>query len=641
MAGAQGTTVARINVKVSPDTRKFRRDLKSQLTDIERTVQATIDVDADTSSAKANFAAALATMKAEAAKGVDIKVGIDKRGLGGVTPGSLLPDLGGFASGGGAAGGGLLGALGGGGDITMILKVAAALAALGPSVNVLSTALTAIPGLLTGIATPIAAITLGFDGIKAAFAPLMPMFEGIKATVSAIFSEGLLAPFDRLKSLIPTLTIGLGSVANSVVSVIDGITKGLTSEVGSGAIADIFQNVANTVREMGPGIQQFTVAFLQLAAAVTGSGLSAVFNDFAETFGMWVADITTLGPNGLSPLQESLSGLLEVVKSVGPGLGELISSGLEGMKDPNFIENVKSTITGLMDFINAISTVGSAIASFAPLFQAIAFPFLMVAQNVRDLVSAFKAIPTALEAAKNLVGAAVSVISSTVSAAFNAIPGIVSAAWEAVSAAVSAGVDAAVSFVASLPGKITGAIGDLSGLLVGAGKAIMDGLLSGLKAAWGAVQDFVGGIASWIAENKGPIAYDAKLLTPHGEAMMNGLSNGLTSGFEDVKTQVSGMAGELSDEFTNGIDTSSKVDWNQKMGDMGGIGFDFVTANARQFANDLGISGGGAAGAFVDYGLGVAREAVTNNVFNVNGVDEAMALQQRQVNRQTMGANGR
>lgn len=41
--------------------------------------------------------------------------------------------------------------------------------------------------------------------------------------------------------------------------------------------------------------------------------------------------------------------------------------------------------------------------------------------------------------------------------------------------------------------------------LSGAGRAIMDGFLNGLKSMWGAVTDFVGGIASWIAAHKGPI----------------------------------------------------------------------------------------------------------------------------------------
>lgn len=84
-----------------------------------------------------------------------------------------------------------------------------------------------------------------------------------------------------------------------------------------------------------------------------------------------------------------------------------------------------------------------------------------------------------------------------------------------------------------------------------AGKAILDGFLGGLKSAWDSVTDFVGGIAGWIADHKGPIEYDRKLLIPAGNAIMQGLDRGLQDRFKGVKKSVSGMAGEISNAFSN------------------------------------------------------------------------------------------
>jgi hypothetical protein len=106
-----------------------------------------------------------------------------------------------------------------------------------------------------------------------------------------------------------------------------------------------------------------------------------------------------------------------------------------------------------------------------------------------------------------------------------------------------------MNWVQGIPGKISGALSGLGNLLLGAGRAIIDGLLSGLKAAWGGVTSFVGGIADWIAKNKGPIPYDRKLLVPAGEAIMYGLEKSMEDKFGNVMDLVSGMAGAIAGAF--------------------------------------------------------------------------------------------
>ena len=84
----------------------------------------------------------------------------------------------------------------------------------------------------------------------------------------------------------------------------------------------------------------------------------------------------------------------------------------------------------------------------------------------------------------------------------------------------------------------------------------MEGFLGGLKSMWGAVTDFVGGIASWIAAHKGPISYDRRLLIPAGQAIMSGFNAALMGGFEYVKNNVSGMADGIRSMFD---DAGSRV----------------------------------------------------------------------------------
>lgn len=110
-----------------------------------------------------------------------------------------------------------------------------------------------------------------------------------------------------------------------------------------------------------------------------------------------------------------------------------------------------------------------------------------------------------------------------------------------------------VAWVGGVPQMILDGLGNLGGLLLNAGGQIIDGFLKGLTQGFEDVKNFVGGIGEWIANNKGPKAYDLGLLVPAGGWIMSGLGKGIRSGIPDLKRELSGV----SDTIANGIQGGS------------------------------------------------------------------------------------
>ena len=128
-------------------------------------------------------------------------------------------------------------------------------------------------------------------------------------------------------------------------------------------------------------------------------------------------------------------------------------------------------------------------------------------------------------------------IKAATSAAWDAVKGAISGAWDAITSRIANAVDRIktnigriVGFVQAVPGKILHAIGNLGRLLWDAGRAVIQGLIDGIKDKFGDLIDVLGTASDLIQRNKGPIEKDRLLLKPAGIAIMEGLIKGIESG---------------------------------------------------------------------------------------------------------------
>lgn len=111
-----------------------------------------------------------------------------------------------------------------------------------------------------------------------------------------------------------------------------------------------------------------------------------------------------------------------------------------------------------------------------------------------------------------------------------------------------------LSWVRGLPGRVLGAIGNVSHLLWNAGSSIIGGLIDGIESKVSSLRDKLQGVTKMIPDWKGPAATDRKLLVRNGQLIMDGLLDGIDSGVVKLHRLLSKVTKGLSDGKVGAVD---------------------------------------------------------------------------------------
>lgn len=370
-------------------------------------------------------------------------------------------------------------------------------------------------------------------------------------------------------------------IADFFVGIWSGISDG-AKNLWNG-VTDVWNAVVETIRNSWNGIVEF---FSNLWSGIT-SGVSAAWTAITQTIMTIVQPFIDGFLNIWNGIKDGLSQMWEGVKMIFQGAWDFIKSIVLGavlivldIVTGNFGklgEDLGLIWQGISD---AVSMVWEGIKTyFMGVVSAIVGYGQSVFENFSNILSAiWDFIKNAASAAWEWIKTTISnLITGLVQGAqniwngfmnflsnlWNSISSTAVSAWNGLKSSVQAIINGIVqgaqnawnSMKQGVSNLVSGIANIFNGLrninLWDAGRAILDGFLGGLKSAWKGVTDFVGGIAGWIRDHKGPIEYDRKLLIPAGKAIMNGLNDGLRNQFKSVKSTVSGMAGEITDSFGN------------------------------------------------------------------------------------------
>lgn len=396
MSSPGGSTIGRVSVKVVPDTSKFRKETKAQLTKELKGLDAKVDVKADTSRAQAQLS--LLKKKLDSLD-KNVKLNIDKDG----NISDKLKKVGDSAS---SAGEGFS-------NMSRFALIGVAvLLLLAPALALIATLLAGLPSLLFLAGAAFGAIALGMDGITKAAAVFGPSVDRLKKSLSATFETGLTPVFEQLNTIFPVLERGLNVVAQGLISMAQGFTNVVTSAQGMTQIENFLNNTGRFFEQITPGIESFTSTLLTLASAGSESfgQLAGVFNTFTKNFDTMIQSAVSSGT-----LFKALEGLAQVTGTLLDVFTKLFGAGLQAMTIlggpiSNLLSGFGDALVALMPALTILSEVvfnilGNAFRALIPIINALMPAFTQLAEVFFQLVDgALSIIGPLLTTIANIIG---------------------------------------------------------------------------------------------------------------------------------------------------------------------------------------------------------------------------------------------
>lgn len=335
-----------------------------------------------------------------------------------------------------------------------------------------------------------------------------------------------------------------------------GAIDGIISTLGS-QLAPIFDSVSNTlsnfaataipmvtnaIAALAPAFQQIVTAATQIAAAIIPvvAAIAAAVLPVITTIATTILNVAT-----------------SLITAVAPAVGGIASM------IATAVSAVAPVLTGFVTILGQLAQI--ALTAFSTMA---AFIIGAISQVAAVVAAGFTAVVTVVSGAVTAVGTFLGSLVSTVSSAFQNVVNFVTNAgtnaYNAISSAfnnmvstVSTAVGSLVSTVSSIPGKVQEIFANAGSWLVDSGKAMIDGLVSGVLGAIDGAASTISGALSGIRDlfpfspaKKGPFSGHG-YTTYSGKALITDFG-GAIARYGGVAVQaVNGVVGSVRDALSN------------------------------------------------------------------------------------------
>lgn len=311
---------------------------------------------------------------------------------------------------------------------------------------------------------------------------------------------------------LPIITKVFGFINSNVLPVISNLVNNLGSGGMGGAFEMLGPAIATVLTIMNP-LSVVWQSLIPLLPQIIG-----MFQVIAGTYGPALATIFGVI---ITVVQQVIAAVSPLITQIAGALIPIITNLVTTVLPP-----VVTAFTGIITAI--LPVIAVIIGNLVPAFQIV----LSVVTTVFGIIS-------------GLIQSAMQIIVGVIQVATGIFTGNWSLAFEGLKNITRGGIDLVLGFLRGIPQAIGAIFSGAGQLLVGAGRAIIDGFVGALKGAWEAGKAFIGGIGDWIAAHKGPISYDKRLLKPAGAAIMGGLVGSMKAGMPALTKLLGNVTGEI------------------------------------------------------------------------------------------------
>ena len=360
-----------------------------------------------------------------------------------------------------------------------------------------------------------------WDGVVAAWTAYVETVKAVWGAIGTFFS-------DLWTGIQEFASVAWTAITSTVMAIVQPFIDGFMN---------IWNNISDGLTQIWEGIKMIFQGAWEFIKSIFLGAILIIIDLVTGNFNQLGADLSLIWEG----IQNGISLIWEGIKTYFSGVVDVIVGYATGV-----FENFSNVLSTIWEFIKTATSMA----------------WEWIKSTVSNLITGL------IQGAQNLWNNFVSFLSSL----WENIKSTASAAWAGLKSLVLGFINGLVSGAQTawnnMKQGVTNVVNSVTNIFKGlaninlweAGKAILNGFLGGLKSAWEGVTNFVGGIANWIRDHKGPIDYDRKLLIPAGNAIMQGLDQGLQERFKGVKETVGGIAGEISDVFSgDNLDINSSA----------------------------------------------------------------------------------